>query len=313
MALPLSNGGVFNDYKRALKVNPSEVEQLTLNGYDEIPTGVYKFKNLKKLTIRNGLRSLPDNLNRIGKIESLILIDNPIQSIPQNINTCLNIQEIKIINSKLVSIPSEIFELPNLVNLTIKNGQLTSLPKITVDNFVLRTLNLKNNSITTITEDLEHLVGLEAFYCSGNPVRNFIGEFDNPKSFKNFKTLVMRDCSLEHIPTALCANLQYLDVSGNKITDIDDAELLFMNNLLFIGLEDNPITYINEKLFSLPKLKSIQIDKYESLNIELSELSNVCITFIAINMEIIDKNYKPCGQRKGMVSVFFSEPGKRRK
>ncbi len=313
LALSPSSGGIFNDYKRALKVNPGEVEQLTLNGYEEIPAGVYKFKNLKKLTIRNGLKSLPEDINKIGKIESLILFDNPIESIPQTINACLTIQEIKIINSKLSSLPSEIFELPNLVNLTIKNGRLKGLPKITADNFVLKTLNLKNNAIATITEDLQHLLGLEAFYCSGNPVRNFTGEFDNPKAFKNFKTLVMRDCGLEHIPASLCANLQYLDVSGNRITDIDDSELNNMNNLLFIGLEDNPITFINEKLFTLTKLKSIQIDRYESLSIELSELTNVCITYIAVNMEIIDKNYKPCGQRKGMVSVFFSEPGKRRK
>ncbi len=310
---PSNNGGIFNDYKRALKVNPGEVEQLTLNGYEEIPNGVYKFKNLIKLTIRNGLKSIPNDINKIGKIESLILIDNPITSIPENIRLCIAIQEIKIINSQLQSLPSALFELPNLVSLTIKNGQLVSLPSITQDNYVLKILNLKNNRISSISEDIQHLIGLEGFYCSGNPIKTFIGEFDNPKAFKNFKTLVMRDCGLEHIPFVLCNNLQYLDVSGNKITDIDEAELTFMNNLLFIGLEDNPITYINEKLFSLAKLKSIQIDRYESLSIELSELSNVCITYIAVNMEIIDKNYKPCGQRKGMVSVFFSEPGKRRK
>lgn len=306
-------GGIFNDYKRALKVNPGEVEQLTLNGYAEIPDGVYKFKNLKKLTIRNGLKSLPDDLYRIGKIESLILIDNPIQKLPENIKSCSFIQEIKIINSQLKEIPASLFELSNLVNLTIKNGELKSLPPILRDNFVLKTLNLKNNKIEFLNSDLQQLIALEALYCSGNPIRAFTGYWENPKAFKNLKTVVMRDCGLDHVPFLLCPTLQYLDLSGNHITDIEDNELNYMSNLLFLGLENNPITYINEKLFSLSKLKSIQIDRYESLGIELSELSNVCVTYIAVNMEIIDKNYKPCGQKKGMVSVFFSEPGKRKK
>lgn len=313
LATSYSSSGIFSDYKRALKVKPEEVIQLTLNGYEEIPKGVYKFNNLSKLTIRNGLKKLPADLYKVGKMETLILIDNPIQQIPENIKLCRFIREIKIINSNLVEIPSSLFELPQLINLTIKNSKLNSLPLIKKDNLVLKLLNLKNNNLTFINDDLQHLIALEAFYCSGNPIKSLSGNFSNPRAFKDLKTLVMRDCSLEHIPTVFCSNLQYLDISGNKITDITDGELLSLNNLLFIGLEDNPITYLNEKLFTLNKLKTIQIDRYESLSIELSDISNVCVTFIAVHMELIDKNYKPCGQKKGMISVYFSEPGRHKK
>ncbi len=303
----------YTDLNKALKANRSEVTELTLSGYDSIPNVIFVFKHLQKLTVRNGLRTIPQNIGQLGVLEELIFVDNFIVEIPPSIKYCRLLKDLRFINCHLDEIPKELFELPLLEKLTLKNNQISRIPCDFTDNYTLKELNLKYNKIKVLDDCIQRFYAMETFYFTGNPFAIIQGDWNDPKAFKKLKTLIMRDCGLNKLPVFMTKNITYLDVSNNKIKEVSDEDVLVLENLSFLSMENNPIHYLNESLFRLHKLKSLQIDKYESIIIQLSEQNNVCISFMIQNLDNRQNDFRPCGKKKGMIAIFLSEPTKRKK
>jgi len=303
----------FTDLSKALKANRNEVTELTISGFDAIPGSVFTFKRLQKLTVRNGLKNIPENINELGVLSELIFVDDDLKGIPENIKYCKYLKDLRFINCHLVDLPKEVFELPALEKLNLKNNQITRLPLDFNDNYSLKELNIKYNKIKILDDCIQRFYALETFYFSGNPIAIIKGNWDDERAFKKLKTVVMKDCNLENMPVFLCKNINYLDISNNKIREISDEEVIQLQNLGFLSLENNPIHLINESLFKLRKLKSLQLDKYESIIIQLSEQSNICLSFSIQDIDRNKSSFKPCGKKKGMIAIYLSEPTKKRK
>lgn len=205
-------------------------------------------------------------------------------------------------------IDKEMSETTGTLNLS--NYGLTSIPSVVAKMDWLHSLILTNNQITDISL-LKSLPKLESLYLSSNQINNieavgflknlnFLDLNNNSVSdispVKNLRLtyLYLHQNNIESIPdlSALAESLSELDLSTNKITNIEGLEKL--GRLSILNLSQNQIRQI-KGLTGLTKLKELIlaeniIEKIEGLEtLEALELFDIFLNKISV-IEGLDKN-----------------------
>jgi Leucine-rich repeat (LRR) protein len=169
----------FTDLKEAQK-NPESVCWLDLNNANlgSLPGDIDKFKNLVELYASgNGLKELPDGLNKLSRLRLLDLSNNSIFSLPEDIGGLSSLVTLKLTNNNLKSLPSSIGELKNLSELYLNVNSLSSLPDEFWTLSSLTRLDLANNNLSSaISEKISGLKKLNTLYIYKNNLPKGEGE-----------------------------------------------------------------------------------------------------------------------------------------
>jgi len=227
--------------------------------------------NLKEAYLaRNDYSDITESLGSLKNIEVLDLSNNLITSLPKSIGNLENLRVLRLSRNKLASLPDEIGNLKNLEQLEFSNNAITSLPE-TLGNLVhLKKLLGTENHIVDLPTNIGNLSELEEF----NFAYNEIVELPASIGDLNITSLRLLKNQIEKIPDEIgnMKNLSSISLSYNKITNIPSS-LGNLKNLELLYLNDNLIDdYLPESLNSLPKLRTISLER--NINIKGKTLTN---------------------------------------
>ena len=104
-----------------------------------------------------------------------------------------------------------------------------------------------------------------------------------------------------------------MDISSNKIKDITFDDVQNMPKVEFLSIENNPLTYLDETVLQLHHLSTLQIDMNDEIADVMLMARNVCVNYTGQYYKHRLNDIRPCGKRKGMVTIFLYEPFNRKK
>ncbi|KAF6213194.1 hypothetical protein GE061_010910 [Apolygus lucorum] len=148
--------------------------------------------------------------------------------------------------------------LANLVTLTIRNASLSKIDRGAFEGMDhLEELDLSDNEIVTLHPNtIENNGNLRHLILRNNPGI----QLTNPNSPRHtpflvsgsLVQLILANCQIKDIPKRAFANLgglDYLDLSGNYLTELKDDGLAELINLETLDVSDNSISKISADAF----------------------------------------------------------------
>lgn len=178
--------GKYDNLDRALR-NIENVKYLRLyniDGYTEIPSGVFKLSELEELEMySNEISSIPTEISHLTKLRILDLQYNKIQEIPNEVFQLKNLEEIVILNNDLKSLSPEICKCTSLKSIQVSGHSLDSIPFCINDMPNLEKLVIQSDSINILMDDLKHFKNLKKLSVFGYGNANF-----DDKKYEELKT-----------------------------------------------------------------------------------------------------------------------------
>jgi len=219
------------------------------NNLDAFPNWIGEFKHLKVLRFNNNksdkLVTLPNSIGDLSSLEELIGFNNNLKWLPESFGNLSSLKKVDLHNNKLEMLPDSIGNLENLEELNLKSNKIKKIPESISNLMSIKTLDFAKNEIKIV------------------PV--LMGELKN-----SLEILILSDNILDEIPPSI-GELKYLEifgVSNNSIKKIPHSfEKLVSLKRMF--LDGNPLTYIPDYLYDLPKLISLFIRNTKINGIEL--------------------------------------------
>jgi hypothetical protein len=122
--------GEFHSINRALE-NPDKVLAIKINPYKttmtEFPTTIASLPNLIEIDLTGQMiKSLPDDIGTLDKLEILNLIDNKIDTINTALCDCRNLRELRI-GDNIQSLPDCLKKMKSLRHLTVQSNTVNEL------------------------------------------------------------------------------------------------------------------------------------------------------------------------------------------
>jgi len=199
----------------------SQLEKVILDKYQNITYISEKISNLINLVelhfTYNPILNLPNEINKLSKLEILNLSHNLFTSFPEN----LNLKTLKILNlsnNNISIIGSNIGLLNNLETLVLSNNKLNELHIEFKNLSNLKDLFLHSNNFSIFPNEICFLTNLEILYLSNNNIDNISSNIQNLYKLEEFY------------------------INNNKLTYITNNIILCRNLLVFI-YKHNYITY----------------------------------------------------------------------
>lgn len=201
-------------------LNPAELEVFNLSG--------------------NGLRSLPESINKLRFLEELLLADNKLLELPP-----LRLKFLKLIRldrNGLSTFPETLLQLAKLESINLNGNNIATLPEGLLRLNRLRFLNIGDNQLTDIP-DFSSLSRLRTLIIDWNL-------FDDPDAVLRkvakvwtLEVLSAEQCGIEEIPAEIHAmrRLREFSLINNKIQWLP-AELAKLKRLEKIWLSGNPFS-----------------------------------------------------------------------
>lgn len=217
----------------------------------------------------NRLRSLPETLLRDQhQLQDLDLGTNLLETIPDELlDNCRELTTLHLSNNRLQSLSGNVFRnLKNLKKLHLENNNLQ-----TIDHFTF--------SATRVLEELYLQNNLLAFHAySFIQEELHTGESDNTpfQYLAKLRTLKLQNNSISTIFIDWNINnleLQDLDLSNNRISELYYADLQFQSNI-FLNLSYNNISLIRVAVDQL------SLKPYQNINVDLSNNPLDCNCYV---------------------------------
>ena len=200
-------------------------------------------------------------------LQSLILTNNSIQTIQKNtfVPISQTLVTLKISDNPLSIFPSEIKRLVNLQKLTIIKSKIKELPeRLFESNTRLLELDLRYNNINNVHSLAFLGSNLESINLSNNNISRM---FNLPPSLVKLnlsKNSFEKIGKIESVDRIIPLEIEIINLSSNKITEIETKTFFRLSHLKVIILDKNPIRWIREKAFlSCDKLYSIKLSKVD--------------------------------------------------
>jgi len=179
---------------------------------------------------------------------------------------------------------------PNLQYLSLRRDKIRD-KSITIDSLLkLKSLKMENitqKNIAKFLLDSEKFVDLEEINLLYNKIRNLQEDFNNFVNLKRFS--VTQNYGLKSIifNKDKLSNLEFLDLSDNRIIDFPDS-IENLVNLKTLILYNNNITIISEKLYGLTKLTMLNLahNKLKKLSDSIGNLHNLQLLNISKNKNL---------------------------
>eukprot|EP01017_Pseudomicrothorax_dubius_P038901 TRINITY_DN5901_c0_g1_i3.p1 TRINITY_DN5901_c0_g1~~TRINITY_DN5901_c0_g1_i3.p1 ORF type:complete len:763 (+),score=167.89 TRINITY_DN5901_c0_g1_i3:74-2290(+) len=206
---------------------------------------VRDFTNANQELRANGLqlRAIDD---RIGQLTSLIVLDlskNELTEVTRALSKCSSLAVLRLNENKIETFPTYVFlSLAALRELELSHNRLNSLcDDIQKAHFAaiprLKTLNVAANKLKAIPHWLPYLTSIQTVNLAYN--------------------------SIAHADELFCEStsaLEAVDLSNNKLEDINEAAAYFCPRLGFLNLENNSLTRLPTELGFKTVLKSLKVD-----------------------------------------------------
>lgn len=219
---------------------------------------------LQKLSLRNcSLTRLPANMfHRFSSLQELDISENPLNNAFTALLSPLDTLEyLNMGNSNLGRISKSTFsKMTSLKTLILSGNPLESLEPGLFQNLTkLEVLELNNCSLnrlnSTVFPDNFTYPDLEELRLANNPL--IVPQYGSflPRQLRRLKTLDLSNCNLTYIrPKLLTAfsNITRLLLSDNNLTVDREDSLHFLQNLpdlQYLDLSSNKLTYITPKVF----------------------------------------------------------------
>ena len=168
------------------------------------------------LYLSNDLEELPEDIDRLQRLQEVNLSDNLLRNLPERFCNLKNLQRLRINRNKLGSLPSTLGQLEDLEALEVNHNEIAELPQNIGQLSKLKKLYLFENKISQLPASFIQLVNLEK--------------------------LLLADNALTALPEDISKlqNLQLLSLSRNQLTSIPKS-IAQLKQLKMLRLEGNPI------------------------------------------------------------------------
>ncbi|CAL6034118.1 leucine-rich_repeat protein [Hexamita inflata] len=218
--------------------------------------------NLRILNISNTLIYNIDSLSNLVSLQQLNVSGNNISSI-ESLASLVNLQQLNVSVNQITKIES-LASLVNLQQLDVSRNEISSIKSL-VNLVELQLLDISDNQIKSLN-GIEHMKHLTYLRANNNSIRNMLlsGAYcqkcDQQILFqlKMLKELHLSSNDLTIIPEQLLQmiNLEILDLSANKITNIDSLSELSHLQELYISLNMNleiqkPLMLLNLRILNI--------------------------------------------------------------
>lgn len=173
-----------------------------------------------------------------------------------------SIEELDLSNCSLKKITNTMFDnLSELAYINLSHNRLSVIPPSTFSNLVnLEELDLSGNLLEEIAPNMfQNNTLLNTLNLSNNPLRHF-----HLSAVSEIERLEIRSCNLTNIDDSFRKNLDmlnYLDVSGNGITEISSKTFSLLADLEHIDLSNNGLKTLDASIFkNNTNLKKVLLD-----------------------------------------------------
>lgn len=241
-----------------LSINYSNITQL--------PKNLGDCGQLWKIVLNNNcITSIPESISKCLRLRHLYIQNSQSRTlnIPSSIIICTDLKTLRLkrnnIETMAYSFPSRLMHLSyqgnrityiptafctnNIRHLNLNKNYLTHIPDEIVNMTHLRVLSINFNKLTVLPNDIG-LMNLAELDIS----RNFLTNIPNSiAKMTSLRVLNIRANQLISLPILNNPNLMHLNVSNNKLTELDDN---------FIGVSDtqdpdwgrNTMNFVNNRL-----------------------------------------------------------------
>lgn len=242
---------------------PYETVTFRYMGSKPIPENLGNLLSLKNLSLYKygnnfGPFTLPSSVNKLQKLEKLVVSHNPLTSLPDSLGNFPELTILKASSCKLSHIPETIGELANLKELDLSYNQLSRIPETIKGLTKLEDLNLTyNHEITYLPErivELSQLKSLKVNYNSLKLLPNNIGEL------KQLEELRLVGNGLNDLPQSICElyKLRLLNLGYNNLTFVSE-DIGKLSNLRVLSLSNNEIQVLPNSIGELTQLEQLDL------------------------------------------------------
>ncbi len=213
------------------------VKQLDLayQGIVSIPDTINVLQNLDTLILSgNSIEVLPDSIYHLVNLRDLRLNNNAISEISRDISQIIQLRYLDMSSNHIHSIPETIGLLVNLETFDLSNNIVEKLPDSFTKLQKLKKLWLNNNGLIELPKDIGFLWRLENFQIHGNELLGL------PDSFREL------------------THLQCLDISKNQLSCMPDY-ITHFSELIYLYANDNHMVTIPEQIGRLVNLKRLRL------------------------------------------------------
>lgn len=222
--------------------------------YLKFTDDIYKFTNLEKITLENNnnisnispkigdminlleihilynyISSLPDEINKLYKLEILNLSYNIFTVFPENL-TLSTLKILNLENNMISKISSNISSLSSLETLVLSNNKLEKLPDEFMKLTNLKDLYLHCNIFSSFPLQVCELNNLEILYLSNNKINEI---HKNIQKLTNLQEFHINYNNLNYITNnvIICRRLLVFNFSYNKIKYDSPQIIRFLNRI----------------------------------------------------------------------------------
>ena len=246
---------------------------LSDNHLQEVPEGLVKLKNLKRLTFDfNDFSTLNEFLD-LEQVESLSLKNNAISSISEDIKCLKNLKILNLSGNQIAELPKELAELKNLKILNLSNNPLCVVPDW-IDQFEhLEELHLTQTQLQSLPKSIAKLSNKTKLFLKKNPFQSL------PKELLEFEKsqldLEERNCAVFDAKIA------------KKLSKLPTGNVKFESDFKFKLMVIQRLMYEDELL--LPKFDVYDFaSNYKERTIDLDEIDYKIIPEVKAYFEALD-------------------------
>lgn len=207
-----------------------------------------------------------------------------------------NLKSLTLAWCNIPSLPDNIGKLKLLEELNLFGTQISLLPESLFDLINLKDLNISNTNISQISSNISKLVNLQSLDLSMLQLININNDLNNLTSLTNLHSLSLESVGLNEIPLQIFCqftNLRFLDLTGNRISDIPIG-ILNLNKLEKFNLMNNLLTALPIYLIYMQPMKMLY--------------DNNVLLHPAVYRWLYDKNaYLPLTQEGHSVALKFAD------
>lgn len=224
----------------------------------EIPPQLILLEKLEYLDLTfNSIIDIPNWIDKIPGLKTLILNTNPIKTISNNIANCKKLSCLHISRIYgLKTIPEAIGNISGLEELYIHDNSLYSIPQSIKGLKSLRVLDASANQLQDLPTEIVNLKRLEVLNLSGNKLSKLPAHFDRLHSLRNLDLAFnpVEDAPNQKLPVSL----QQIKFINSKLTAFPDA-LKHCTKLESLEITKSAISTIPGWVSLLKKLKTLAL------------------------------------------------------
>ncbi|KAG6946078.1 hypothetical protein JG687_00016929 [Phytophthora cactorum] len=272
-----------------------QAQLLDMSGLDawKLSSRIWNLPYLKKLVLSNNyLTRIPSGIQDLIHLEELDELDlahNRLSTLPDSIGLLHNLETLKLFSNQLRLLPKEFGSLSQLRHLDLDNN-----PKLINLGAFFRHLpsvgffSASSCGIVTF-ESLDFLKDspVERLRLSQNALQEFPLLIGHAAMQDTLQELVLSGNYLTQVPLAVllyCSHLQYLDLSSNSLRVLP-TEIAHLRRLKVLNLSTNSLLELPDELTQLPRLRELKCDhnQLEQLPLRLGNLVQLTKLNISFN------------------------------